>query len=224
MLIKYKYLLTDMRTRLEKKEEFKNVKDNALKEIAKDEANLKKLVKKHNAKPFLFFKKKNDEKWLFDYNNVIDSLSTKYDALDDNRFNELVYNKLSKDANVYEIFKFISSNYLYFITQTKILDENVNIDDINDKFSALKNEIYNKDSYMLINNLALLDEKQIKQVIVDKYNLENISLSIEVLEDGNLEKTISDINSLIDYEYFIKSGLNVDDIDLYVEYQKLVGE
>ena len=224
MLIKYNYLLSDMRSRLEKKEEFKNVKNNALKEISKDQASLKKLVAKHNAKPFLFFKKKNDEKWLFDYNNVIESLASKYDLFDDNRFNELVYNKLSKDCNVYDILRFVASNYLYFVEQTKKALEIDDINVINDKFSALRDEIYNKDNYVLINNLALLDERQIKQIIVDKYNLENITISKEILEKDNLDKTLNDINSLIDYEYFKVSGLNVDDINLYMEYQKVVEE
>lgn len=224
MLIKYNYLLTDMRSRLEKKEEFKNVKANALKEIAKDEAALSKLVAKHNAKPFLFFKKKTDEKWLFDYNGVLDSLSTKYAEFDNICLNELVYNSLSKDANVYEVFRFIVSNYLYFVAQTKPLEENIDINTINDRYNALKNEVYNKDNYALINNLALLDEKQIKQIIVDKYNLENITLSIEILEKDNLEKTLADINSLIDYEYFTRSGIKLDDIDLYGEYEKMTEE
>ena len=224
MLLKYNYLLTDMRSRLEKKEEYKNVKDNALKEISKDEATLKKLVVQHNKKPFLFFKKKNDEKWLFDYNNVLSSLSEKYDAFDDIRFNELVFDKLSKDASVHEVLRFVVSNYLYFVAQTKALDETLDINAINDRFEALKNEIYNKDNYVLINNLALLDERQIKQIIVDKYNLENINLSIEILEPDSLEKTLKDINSLIDYEYYKISGIKADDVNLYIEYKSVTGE
>mgnify|MGYP006916022975 CR=1 FL=1 len=224
MLIKYNYLLADMRSRLEKKEEFKNVKDNALKDINKDESSLKKLISKHNAKPFLFFKKKTDEKWLFDYNSVIEGLSTKFDAFDDIRFNELVLNKLSKDCNVYDVLRFVSSNYLYFVEQTKKSLEIDDINVINEKFKTLKEEIYDKDNYALINNLALLDEKQIKQIIVDKYNLENINLSTEILQKDNMDKTLNDINSLIDYEYFLISGINLDDVDLYMEYQKLIKE
>ena len=224
MLLKYNYLLTDLRARLEKKEEFKNVLANALKEIAKDEATLKKLMAKHNAKPFLFFKKKNDEKWLFEYNNVIDSLATKYDALDDIRLNELILDRLPADTNVYEVFRFIVSNYLYFVTQTLAHEEGAEISAVNDKYTTLKDEVYGKDNYVLINNLPLLDERQIKEIIVDKYNLENITLSIEVLEEGNLEKTLNDINGLINYEYFTRSGIKVEDIDLYIEYQKMMGD
>ena len=143
---------------------------------------------------------------------------------DDIRFNELVFDKLSKDASVYEVLRFIVSNYLYFVAQTKVLDETLDINAINDRFDALKDEVYNKDNYVLINNLALLDERQIKQIIVDKYNLENINLSIEILEPDSLEKTLKDINSLIDYEYYKISGIKADDVNLYVEYKNVTGE
>ena len=224
MLLKYNYLLSDMRSRLEKKEEFKNALQNALKDIDKEEKQLKKMVAKHNAKPILFFKKKNDEKWIFDYNTLLGSISGKYDTLDNLRFNELVFTKLSKDSTVYDVLKFIASNYLYFVDRTKALEDGSDINAINDKFEELKHKIYMIGDYMLINNLALLDERQIKQIIADRYKLENINLSEEVLQVGNLEKTIADIRALIDYEYFKISGINIDDIDLYLEYSKLVKE
>ena len=74
---------------------------------------------------------------------------------------------------------------------------------------------------MLLSNLVLLDERQIKQIIADKYNLENISISMEALTPDNIGKTIADINMLIDYEYFKESKLDTDDIDLYMEYGKI---
>ena len=223
MLLKYNYLLLDMRARLEKKDEFKNALQNSLKEIAKDEKELKKLVAKKKPKKF-FFKKKNDEKWLFDYNTLLDSISSKYDALDDLRFNELVYTELSKDSTVHDVLKFIASNYLYFVERTKALEDGSEIDAINDNYEILKSEMYMNNNYMLINNLALLDEKQIKQIIADKYKLENINLPEEVLQPENLEKTIADINCLINYEYYLKSKINAQDVDLYMEYSKLVKE
>ena len=47
-------------------------------------------------------------------------------------------------------------------------------------------------------------------------------MTIDNLVDDNLEKTIADIKSLIDYENIISSGINVDDVALYLEYNKLV--
>ena len=221
ILLKYNYLFKNMRERLEKKEEYKNAFSNALKEISKEESKLIKMVSKHNAKPKLFMKKKNDEKWIFEYKNLMDSLAEKYNNLDDIRFNELVYSKLNKDSSVLDILKFISSHYLYFVNRTKELEDGSDIEEINKRYMELKNITYNKNDYMLLSNLALLDERQIKQIIADKYNLENISLSMDALTSDNIEKTISDINSFINYEYFKETKLDILDIDLYMEYSKI---
>ena len=60
-----------------------------------------------------------------------------------------------------------------------------------------------------------------KQVIVDKYWLEGATLTIDQLEDGNIEKTMQDINELIWYEDILASDVNLDDIELYLEYEKM---
>lgn len=69
-----------------------------------------------------------------------------------------------------------------------------------------------------------IDEKQIKQIIADKYNLDNITLSMELLQVDNLERTIGDIKTLINYENLKISGINTNDVDLYIKYSKLVKE
>ena len=61
-----------------------------------------------------------------------------------------------------------------------------------------------------------------KQLISDKYNLGNIKLSTDSLLDENIERTISDIRLLINYENIVKSGINIDDIALYLDYSKLL--
>ena len=66
----------------------------------------------------------------------------------------------------------------------------------------------------------MLDEYQMKQVIVDKYTLDGITLTIEQLEPDNLEKTMNDISSLIRYENFKRSGLKLDDIQFYLNAER----
>lgn len=220
MIIKYNYLLTDMKDRLEKKDTLKGSKDNAIKEILKEENKLKKLNNQRFAKQFPLFKKKNDEKWLFDYKNTLATTTTKYDEFDNSCFNDLIFKKLSQDSTVLEVLKLISSNYLYFVSKTKELDENLNINDITDKYNILKEEV-NNHTYSLLNNIALLDEKQMKQIIVDKYKLENVEITIDSLENDNIEKTIDNLNTIINYENIISSGINLDNIKLYLEYKKI---
>lgn len=220
VLIKYKYLFEDMKGKLEKKNEFKDSRTKVLKGIYKEESILKKLNAKRNKKR-LFFKKKNDEKWLFEYKNAITNLEKLYVDFDNECFNDLVYKKLNQDSNILEILKLITSNYLYFVSKTYEHDDSQDIGNISDKYNSLRDYV-NNTSFTLLNNVALLDEKQMKQVIVDKYNLGHIKLTIDSLLSDNIDKTISDINSLINYENVINSGISINDISLYLEYSKLL--
>ena len=60
-----------------------------------------------------------------------------------------------------------------------------------------------------------------KELIVNRYNLENISLTTDLLTPDSIDKTIEDINKIIDYEYFTISGLKEEDISLYLDYKKM---
>ena len=220
ILIKYKYLFTDMKERLEKKDEFKNAKSITLKQVFTEENKLKKLNANKNRKS-LFRIKKNDDKYLFQYKEILNSIINKYDELDQACFNDLVYEKLNKDSTILEVLKLITSNYIYFVDRTLALDENQNINDINNAFEELKSFV-NNNSFVLISNIALLDEKQMKQLIVDKYNLGNIKLTIDSLLDDNINRTIDDIKSIISYENIVNSGINLEDVSLYLDYNKLL--
>ena len=140
---------------------------------------------------------------------------------DNECFNDLVYKKLNQDSTILEILKLITSNYLYFVSKTYLLDDSQDISSINDKYNSLRDYV-NNTKFTLLNNVALLDEKQMKQLIVDKYNLGHIKLTIDSLLSDNIDKTISDIKSLINYEDVINSGININDISLYLEYNKIL--
>lgn len=220
VLIKYKYLFDDMKDKLGKKEEFKNAKSNALKQVFDEENKLKKLNAKKNKKS-LFGGKKSDDKYIFQYKELLNGILKQYDELDQVCFNDLVYVNLNQDSKIIEVLKLITANYLYFVDKTLALDEGRNINDINDSFEKLKSFVYDK-KFMLLNNIALLDEKQMKQLIVDRYNLGDIKLTTDSLMDGNLEKTINDIKGLINYEDIVNSGIDLDDLSLYLDYNKLL--
>ena len=59
-----------------------------------------------------------------------------------------------------------------------------------------------------------------KQIIVDKYNLEHINLTIEALVPESIEKTMSDIKLLIDYEDLVTSKIDLDTVKLYFDMNK----
>ena len=217
LLLDYSFLLDDMKQRLDNKDSYKGVRLNAIKDIQKEEAKLKKL---NTQKKFLFFASKNDEKRLFEYNECIKNLLEQFEKFDDICFNDTIYNKLSKDSRVDSIFDFITSNYLYFVYEYKKHDENIPLSDITNNFEELKDSLEYID-FSLLNHLALLDEKEIKLLIINKYNLNDFNLKPETLEPDNLEKVIDDIQELINYEYVSISDLDINDVKFYDELEKL---
>ena len=219
VLIEYKYLLDDMKEKLDKKDTLKDNKSNLLKKISKEEAKLVKLSSKQNKKGLLG-KGKNDDKLLFEYKGILNNIFDFYKEYDGACFDDLVYTKLTKDSSILECLQLLCSNYLYFINTSLKQDENSDINIISDNYEKLK-EYINFNNFYLINNIALLDEKQMKQLIVDKYNLEHINISIEDLVPESIDNTIENINNLIINEDIITSGINVDDIELYLEYKKI---
>ena len=169
----------------------------------------------------MFGKPKNDEKWLFEYKEVLNSIINHYNEFDDACFNDLVFLKLTQDSTILEVLKLISSNYLYFVNQAFKKDENANINDVTKQFEDLKDYI-NNNSFTLLNNIALLDDKPMKQLISDKYNLEHVKISEDALMDENIEKTIGDIETFIKYEDILASWINIDDVSLYLNYTNLL--
>ncbi len=222
IMIKYRDIFTDMRERLEKKEELKNSKSNALKEIAKEEDKLIKLNAKRNKK-VLFGKKKNDEKWVFEYKESLNNIIKFYDEFDNACFNDLVFLKLTQDSTVAEVLKLVSANYLYFVSRAFIKDENADINEVTKNFETLRDYV-NNNTFVLLDNIALLDDKPMKQLISDKYNLMHIKLSTESLLDESMERTMGDIETLIKYEDIVASWINIDDVTLYLNYTDLINK
>ncbi len=220
IIVKYKHLFAPLREKLEKRESIKNNKSDALKKISKEEAILRKFNNKKNKKP-LFGRAKPIEKRILEYNGIIKNIISGYDELDSASFDDLIFQKLNSDSTILEVLRLITSNYLFFVTKSLEIDENKNIHTINTEFDELRAYILDN-KHVLLNNLALLDEKQIKQLIVDKYNLNNISLTMDNLL--NLEATLKDIDIMLAYDNIQSSGIKLDDINLYVEYEKFKKE
>ena len=220
VLIKYKYLFDDMKEKLQTKDTFKNSKATALKAIEKDEGALKKLNASHNKKSLFGKGKKNDEKWLFKYKEVLNNVIKGYDEFDTAAFNDLIFSVLKEDSTILEVLKLITSNYLYFVSKTKELDDTKTLEDITESFESLRDYVSSK-NFILLNNIALLDEKQMKELIVNKYNLEHITLTVESLLPDDIDKTLENIKTIINYENIIASGINMDDITLYLDYKKM---
>lgn len=214
-MIKYSYLLNDVKDRIEKKEELKNNKTKSLNEIAKLEKELLNI----NKPSILPIFKKNDEKHLFNYNKILEELTEKYEILDNAYFDDIVATKLQSDTTVLEALKLISTHYLYF-TEKTLKTTGKDMDIINHEYNELKEDVSSKE-FNMINSIALLDRKHMKEIISNKYKLEGMTIDPEYLQEENIENTMEDINSIIRYEDICNSSISLDDIDLYLKLDEI---
>lgn len=209
-------LLEDMKNKISNKDTYKSKKNTLQKEINKLEKEIIKLNhNKNETKIGLFKSKKKDDKLLFKYNESLEKLSTNYDTYDEEIFNIRISNSLTLDTTILEVFKFITSNFLYFVSERKKEDDNLTINILNEEYIDLQN-IINQDNFIFINHIALLDEQNLKMIIADKYKLENINLEITSLEDDNLENTIKEVDILYNYYNLGKANLNYTNILSYL--------
>ena len=219
LILKYEYFFKDLKELVTQKDSFKTEKQNALKSLAKEEKVLYKLL--HGEKStFSFFKKKKNEDFLFQYKDALNKVIEAYDNLDLARFHDTLYQKFSKDSTALNALELVASNYLYFAKKVKEHNEEIKENELSKDYQELKH-ILNSNSFVLLNQIALLDEYQMKQVIVDRYHLDGLNLTIEALEKDNLDNTMKDISNLLLYEDITRSGLLLDDVKFYLEIEKM---
>ena len=223
--LKNKHILDDMRNKVVEKDSYKDKKKNCLKEISDLEKNLFKLNdKKYTEKKGLFGKigkSKSDDKLIFSINDTVKQIGDKRSEMELIEFEDIIYNTLNNDCTVFEALKSISSNYLYYVSKCKELDDGKTIKNITDDFEDLKN-IMNTFRFSILNYQMLNSDFDIKTIVYDKFKLANVSITIEQLELDTIENLLKDINTIIYYEGILKSNLTIDDLLFYGEYLKFI--
>ena len=220
LIITYGYLFKDLQELLGKISTLKDSKKETLKKIQSSEKELQKVVK---VKKGLFGKPKNKietENGLIKYKETLNKILESYNELEQTYFYDILFNRFPTSSTVENALKLVSLNYLYFVKRIKEHTEGIDLENINSEFEILKH-IVNSNNFELLDKIILLDEYQMKQVIADKYSLDGTKLTVEQLEEGNIDKTINDIKILINYENILRSGLKLEDIKMYFDVKDL---
>ena len=213
---KYYFFIEDMRNRIKNKDQYKGLLDSKLKEKEKKEKELFSLSNK-NQGLLGKFKKASDN--TFKILEVVNTLSELYTSLDDIRFNNLIYEKLEINSVISDILKMVSSNYLYFVKMKKSQNEGINIKDVTlehkDFMDAMHSSIFT-----ILNNIYVLDEKNLAEIICDRYKLLNVLLEVTDLEASNLSNFLKDVEILMLGNNMQKTRFSGKDIEFYLEMKK----
>lgn len=206
--LKYLNMIEDIKNLYNEKDSFKDALKNKIKEIIKEEKKLFKLNKKVYR---LEKKNKNADDIYAKIDELINNIKVLYDDLENAKFNENIY-RLNDNSEIIDILKIANSYYIYQNKFYKKIDDSITLNQIEENITNLLKFIispYNN----LINNINITEETDLKETISNIYNLSEIKITKEMLEDeANIEKIKEDIAKVLIYYYISKSNISIEEI------------
>ena len=122
---------------------------------------------------------------------------------------QTIATKLNDQSTYYDAIKLASSFYEYLFTHLINKDKTMGDEIIVDYIDNLQ-EFAKWPYFTILNNINILEEKDIAFLIKDRYSLLGINLTKEDLDEGKLPKIIETLEKVEKFYYIKKNGIDVD--------------
>ncbi|NMA51303.1 MAG: hypothetical protein GX951_05630 [Mollicutes bacterium] len=218
----FSFIIDDLINLFAKKEEYKDVYNSKLKEINKKEGELFKINKKLNKKGFFGLKENKLNELILLRNNIINELKNFYEELKELKIKNIIYNKVSDDTSYLDLLKLSLTDFNYFVKLLKENNENLDIKYIDSQMKKLYNFIYTSD-INIISNVAISENKNIPQIIYDRYRLVNLEIDEASLEGDSIKNIIHDLENMILNQDIKRLKMNLNDIDFVLDVREVLG-
>ena len=213
---KYEYIIKDFKALFAKREEYKLLFSNKLKDIAKKEKNLFALNKKISKKGLFKLSKSKLADTKLQRNNLIIELDNDYKELDDLKIKETINKYVSNETNYYDVLKLTTYNFNYFVKLLKSENEEINIENIDNKLLELNKFIYDS-SAEIINNITIAEEKNIPKIISDMYKLNSLIVDETKISPDQVDRLIENVDKLLIYFDIYTLMMNLKEIKFLIE-------
>ena len=134
---------------------------------------------------------------------------------------QTIATKLNDQSTYYDAIKLASSFYEYLFTHLINKDKTMGDEIIVDYIDNLQ-EFAKWPYFTILNNINILEEKDIAFLIKDRYSLLGINLTKEDLDEGKLPKIIETLEKVEKFYYIKKNGIDVDAIEDELELKTVV--
>ncbi len=216
---KYQFIISDFKELYSHKDEYKDLFNNKLKEITKEEKNLFSINKKINKKGLFKLNREKLANAKLEREKIISNLYNLYNELDELAIKEVIKNYFTTETNYYDVLKLTTYNFNYFISLLQKQEIEINIKAIDDNLLDLQKYIYDR-SVDVIDNIVLQEEKDVLEMISQKYKLNGIIVDEEKISGDQIDRVIENINKLLVY-YDIKDlNINLSDIKYVIDSTK----
>lgn len=232
--LKYKFIYDDILEIYNTKEKYGSVFNQKLKLIKKKEAELFKLNKKiekqskHSNLILKIFNKINKnnnklEKRNSDVNSKILELKDVYRDLEQNKVKNIISTVLTDNSNIFDALSLVKPFCSFLVDSVIKKYEDISQEDIETTIGEFW-DFLEFPNITIINNTSITENKDLSLVIKDKYNLCNIKISKEDLQEDNLDKLINTIRIICNSYYLENSQITLEDIKFVLQVNNLFGE
>lgn len=205
----FKFLIDDLKNHYANKENYKKVYDETKKQIENAENKLKKLNKKALKKGW-FRRKTIEVKQSAEKNQIIMDIKKLYKELDLNKFYNKIYSDLNDDSTIYEALSLANSYYNY-LTECLIINKNTAQEKIDEQIKRLDDFLKNPHNN-IINNLTIVEEKDVALIIKDRYKLLNFNIEKEDFSVKSIDNMIATLEYIVVSIGLRKANLKVEEI------------
>ena len=231
--VKYKYIIDDLKAKYKNKDSFKDGYENKNKELRKKEKELIKENKKYkrniklSKNPFLIFVRKKIERKIYEFpvssNTQIKELKKLYLELDEELVNTRIAEFVDDNCTLKYMFKIAISFYTYaYKLIRKNYEDDTDIDVVQELNGLI--EFINQPYKVMLNNIKLAEEPEIKSIISNRYRILNINLNQEDLDDISIDSLIEDVQKIVNYYNILKSNLKIEDLEFIGKVKPMIAK
>ena len=213
---KFEYIIEDFRDLFNKKEEYKGVFSNKLKDIGKKEKTLFGLNKKLTKTGLFKLNKTKAADVRLQRNNIIGELVKDYAELDELKIKECISKYVNAETDYYDVLKFTSYNFNYFITLLGKDNEELTLENIDAHLLELNKFIYDSKCEIL-NNISISEMKDIPKIISEMYKLNSITVDENKLTKEQIDKFIEIVDKLLIYFDIYTLMINLKEIKFIIQ-------
>ena len=226
--LNYKYIIDKVIKIYNEKEKYKDIYGKQLKEIQKLEAKLFKTNQKYKAvekkKDKILYRRKSREQLkqlTSDINSQVLEIKKLYRQMDSDKAKDKIASTLTDNSSLYDAI-FIAAAYYTFLVET-IIEEFEDVTDEEISEAIVKIRYFITNPYLIIlKNISIKEDKDIALMIKDKYNLNNINIKKDELNEDDVDMLIENVSCVVNSCNIEKSELNLDDIQYFIKANKIL--
>lgn len=212
--LEFKFIIDDIKKIFNEGKNYKQEASKLRKEIEQIESKILKLNKKS------FFKNK-EEKNMAEQNKLVEDLKQKYKELDKSEVSAQISEVLNDHSSLYDAIHTASLYYKYLFRCLIEKDKDIEEEEINNTISKIR-EYLRLPNLIILNNIELNEDKDIMLIIKDRYNLLNINVTREDLNQDSLESMIKTLEKCELYYYIKENKIDLSELTEIYDFKKIL--